>query len=106
MESVPFYLLANGEVSKALFTVPAELADQLIAYPVFCRGSSFTLAIGANVSSEVKLFFHGKDSTASIFLEANFYSPFADEVAEEIAIRLAARIENTSSFSIEDVLEI
>jgi hypothetical protein len=97
---VPFYVLRNGNVSKALFTVPADVVDQLVAYPILCRGSSFTLTIGgAGTKGDT-----GGSNT--IFLEAAFYSPFPDEVAEEIANRLANRIENSGTFRIEDVMEI
>lgn len=106
MEAVPFYVLPNGKVSKALFTVPADVADQLIAYPVLCRGSSFTLTVGADNSSALERSQDTNDGTGSLFLEANFHSPCPDEVAEQIAIRLATRIENSCSFSIADVLEI
>jgi hypothetical protein len=42
----------------------------------------------------------------TIFLEATFYSPYPDEVAEKIANWLASRTENSGTFRIEDVMEI
>jgi hypothetical protein len=87
----------------------------LVAYPILCRGSSFTLKIQMGVGGTSRTLPGGAGGGGSgkqqggsdtVFLESEFYSPYPDEVAEEIAIRLATRIENSGTFRIEDVMEI
>ena len=91
-ESVPYSLLQLDDGrTKALFTVPKELDETLAAHSILCRGSSFDLEIDSE---------NGGGSSSSTFLSTIFYSPHPQEAAQEIAKRLAVRIDHVGSFQI------
>jgi hypothetical protein len=90
-EMVPYFVLnlADGRV-KALFTVPADMANALIVNPVMCRGASFRLEIDV-VSQGRK-----KAVSTTSFLSSEFTSPDPEETALAISQRLAIRIGSPS----------
>ncbi|KAL3937068.1 MAG: hypothetical protein SGBAC_007747 [Bacillariaceae sp.] len=78
---VPFFVLQQEDgQNRALFTVPTSLASSLVIHPILCRGSSFVLEIEKEARAQ------------TTFLSTIFYSPNAEETAQEIATRLAIRI--------------
>jgi hypothetical protein len=111
MESVPYFVLRlenDGNASltchraKVMFTVPAELAVALASYPIVCCGSFFTLELENPMStleaSSPSNKRHNNNPTA--FLTTVLESPRPEETAQDIARRLAIRLENIDSFQI------
>lgn len=72
-------------MARALFTVPADVAVDLVVHPVMCRGSSFVLELEEQ-----------EGSSTTTFLSTVFTSPNPEDTAKEIAERLAIRIGNPS----------
>jgi hypothetical protein len=103
--AVPYHLLQlqDGR-TKALFTVPASIAQSLVVHPVLCRGAAFSLNYTAAVDDIQKSATATADTTAFIFTE--FYSPVPDETAFEISQRLANRVKENASLKISNVLRL
>ena len=89
-DEVPYYVLEleNGH-TKAVFTVPQELAESIMSHPILCRGSSFALQLDA-VSQRV-----GANPTTS-FLCTEYFSPEPEDTASDISRRLAIRVSENS----------
>jgi hypothetical protein len=95
---VPFFLLnLEGDKTKALFTVPSNLAETLIQHPVLCRGAAFDLKLDEEDIPQQQQ----RRSTSSIieqppsstcYLFAIFESPQPEATASAIAERLASRV--------------
>ena len=97
--SIPYFILcldddpempAAERRTKALFTVPKELATQLVAHDILCRGSSFELKIEEDSP-------RNGDTT---FLSTIFQSLQPQQLATELAKRIAIRIDNVDQFQI------
>jgi hypothetical protein len=110
VESVPFFVLRldkDGDASltchraKVMFTVPAELAVALASYPIVCCGSFFTLELENPMSRlEASSPSNKRNSNPTAFLTTVLESPRPEETAQDIARRLAIRLENIDSFQI------
>lgn len=87
---IPYYVLerAGGKETKVLFLVPTALLPRLTIHPILCHGSTFTLVVDENNES-----MDDEDEDAS-FLAVDFESPYPDDLAREIAIRLTNRLED------------
>ena len=82
---VPYYILDQANAnSKVLFLVPSAVVSRLVIHPILCRGSSFVLTVDENNES---------DEDAA-FLAVDFESPYPEDLAREIAIRLTRRLED------------
>ena len=92
---VPFCVTTRvpGNKWRALFLVPIHLVDRLTKYPIVCRGSMFELhqeeIMFGSTSSRTLI----AEGSSTVFLKAEFVSPFPEELALEIAQRLTRRIE-------------
>ena len=91
---IPYYVLerAGGKTAKVLFLVPTALLPRLTIHPILCRGSAFPLTLDENNES-VDDDNYDDDEDAS-FLAVDFESPYPDDLAHEIAIRLTKRLED------------
>jgi hypothetical protein len=102
---IPYYVLerSDGQHTKVLFLVPSALVVRLTKHPILCRGSCFELSVDEN-----NTYHHGSHSLSSSendveeeddeeasFLAVDFESPYPDELAREIAIRLTKRLQDT-----------
>ena len=86
---VPFFLLnLEGGRTKALFTVPSNLALTLIRHPVLCRGAQFDLKLDEGMDQKQA----AKESSSTCFLFTIFESPHPEATAGAIAERLASRV--------------
>lgn len=85
---IPYYVLElpNGHQTKVLFLVPSALVHRLTIHPILCRGSSFTLSLDENNKN-------AQDEDAA-FLVVEFESPYPDDLARAIAVRLTRRVED------------
>jgi hypothetical protein len=82
-ESTPYFVLDLGTSrAKALFSVPSDMALQLILYPILCCGSEFVLEIDDSTSR----------SSDVAFLSCHYESADPDATAKEISKRLAKRV--------------
>jgi hypothetical protein len=82
-KSIPYFVLDLGKFhAKALFSVPSDLALQLILHPILCCGSEFVLEIDASTSR----------SSDIAFLSCHYESADPDATAMEISKRLAKRV--------------
>jgi hypothetical protein len=85
-------------LAKALFAVPHEFAVALTAYPVLCRGSSFVLTLDADAlttkAAKTTTVGKMKQQRDTAFLSTVFESPFPEDTAKEIALRLTVRMEH------------
>jgi hypothetical protein len=103
---IPYYVLerSDGQRTKVLFLVPSALAMRLTKHPILCRGSCFELSVDENntyhhhgshsLSSSENDVEEDDDEEAS-FLAVDFESPYPDDLAREIAIRLTKRLQDT-----------
>ena len=98
-DSVPYFVLClddNPETptaerrTKALFTVPKELAAQLVVHDILCRGASFQLQAEEDSPK------HG----GTAFLSTIFKSPQPQQLALELARRIAIRMDNVDKFQV------
>jgi len=97
-ESVPHFILALDEQddtvpeaerrTKALFTVPKELASQLAMHAILCRGSCFELQVEKQ----------SPRNGGTTFLSTIFKSPQPQALAHELAKRIAIRMDNVDQF--------
>lgn len=96
--ALPFQLidLEDGR-TKALFTVPADLAMSLTAHPILCRGSSFSLLLH-RVDDDSSL----SDDKCILFTE--YFSPVPEETAQDIYARLTIRMTHSDTFVIASML--
>ena len=85
---IPYYVLElpNGRKTKVLFLVPSALVPRLTIHPILCRGSSFSLTMDENNGSI--------DDADGSFLAVDFESPYPEDLAREIAIRLTRRLDD------------
>ena len=98
-DSVPYFILCLDDDpetpvterrTKALFTVPKQLAIQLVAHDILCRGSCFELKIEEDSP-------RNGDTT---FLSTIFQSPQPQHLAMELAKRIAIRMDNVDHFQV------
>ena len=84
--AVPFVVqkLDNNNNAKAIFDVPAHLAEQLVEQPILCCGSCFDLLLLLDTTTT--------GSTSKIYTEYTSMDP--ESTALEIAKRLANRIDD------------
>lgn len=90
--------------TKVLFLVPTALLPRLIIHPILCRGSTFTLTVDESNSSSSNGSHDGRGGNGSMdsdyddedasFLAVDFESPYPNDMAREIAIRLTKRLED------------
>jgi hypothetical protein len=83
--------------TKALFTVPKELANALTVHPVLCCGASFHLEIddAFPVAQPPQMnLSKGKNTTKTTFISTSYDSVDPDSTAEDISQRIATRIVN------------
>ena len=93
---IPFCLSTKTSGKwRALFLVPTYLVDRLTMYPIVCRGSMFELSPEENdyESPLSKYLSVPQEGGITLFLRADFVSPYPHEVALAIAQRLSFRIE-------------
>jgi len=85
---IPYYILElpNGHKTKVLFLVPTALVPRLTIHPILCRGSAFSLIVDENNESS--------DDADTSFLAVDFESPYPEDLAREIAIRLTRRLDD------------
>jgi hypothetical protein len=88
--------------TKALFTVPEDIAPALIIHPILCCGSSFTLLIDDAVPQTQQQRQQPSSSnndtkSQTMFLSTMFDSLFPEDTAQEIAQRLSIRIDNVGA---------
>ena len=87
LELVPYYVLERSDGrTEVLFLVPSALVSRVTVHPILCRGSAFSLRLddkNENIESE--------DGS---FLAVDFQSPYPDDSAREIAIRLTRRLKD------------
>ena len=76
--------------AKALFTVPSDLADILIRYPILCRGGSFDLHIDDTINNDNDD--TNADNNKTCYLSTEYISPEPEQTAQAISERLAIRI--------------
>ena len=82
---IPYYVLERLEgMTRVLFLVPSALVSRLTVHPILCRGSSFSLTVDENNESE----------EGASFLAVDFESPYPEDLAREIAIRLTRRLDD------------
>ncbi|KAL7560063.1 hypothetical protein ACA910_016125 [Epithemia clementina (nom. ined.)] len=92
---VPFCVTTQipGNRWKALFLVPIHLVNRLTKYPIVCRGSMFELRqeeiMFGSTSSQLLI----AEGSRTVFLKAEFVSPYPEELALAIAQRLTKRID-------------
>lgn len=88
---IPYYVLerSGGKTTKVLFLVPSALVPRLILHPILCRGSAFVLTVDDNNDSI--------DEEDASFLTVDFLSPYPEDLAREIAIRLTNRLEDAKA---------
>jgi len=98
-DSVPYFVLALDEDAetplterrtKALFTVPKELAAQLAIHDILCRGSCFKLKVEED----------SPRNGGTTFLSTIFKSPQPQQLALELAKRIAIRMDNVDQFQV------
>jgi hypothetical protein len=107
-KSVPYFVVRvdndtdqgdNNDINSsvpsatALFTVPKALAVTLCAHPILCRDSYFELQIHADAPPP---------SATTRFLSTTFQSPMPQDVAAELARRIAIRLDNVEQFRIDN----
>jgi hypothetical protein len=88
--------------TKALFTVPEDLATALIVHPILCCGSSFYFVMDnffagtqPNIISDDKNTDHRTRTTSkTTFISTTFDSIDPDNTAYDISLRLSIRIQN------------
>jgi hypothetical protein len=98
--------------AKAVFTVPEDLADTLTAHPILCRGGAFELTLDqesqyimmAQTTASTTTNTSRRRGTGTSFLSTEFYSPAPEDTASEISKRLAIRMDNADSFTVETLL--
>jgi hypothetical protein len=81
--------------ARAVFTVPAQFALDLIAYPILCRGTYFYLQIDTAISPTASDMDQGsrqRNSSSTAFLATEFNSPTPRDVAADISLRLSNRL--------------
>ena len=84
---IPYYVLERLDgLTRVLFLVPSALASRLTVHPILCRGSTFVLVIDENNESQ-----HDADAA---FLAVDFESPYPEDLAREIAVRLTRRLDD------------
>lgn len=102
-DRVPYVVLPwDDDQSKAVFSVPEDVAASLIARPILCRGGSFELQVDS-ISQQLAL---GRREGNFQFLSTVFYSPDPNQTALDISRRLAMRIENTDTFLMDNASSI
>jgi len=79
--------------TKAIFTVPKELASQLAVHPILCRGSCFELQVDEQSPKS------GNSKTA--FLSTVFCSPRPQDLALELSKRIAVRMDHMDQFQVK-----
>ena len=118
---VPYFVqtLPDGR-SKAVFTVPEGQLTHLTLHPVLCRGAEFQLQPDAashkllratqpqqyrsttsttgRMSRSSSSHTHQQQQSYGVgFLSTEYYSPEPEATAQQIAVRLASRSEDSSS---------
>jgi hypothetical protein len=91
--------------TKALFTVPEDIAPALIIHPILCCGSSFTLVIDDTIPQtqqqrqqpSIRSSSNNDTKSRTMFLSTMFDSLFPEDTAQEIAQRLSIRIDNVGA---------
>jgi hypothetical protein len=111
---VPYYVLEKSTGhTEVLFLVPTALVPRLMTYPILCHGATFPLrfeddpkrnntATGSDEENNrqggtaTTTTSSTKDrlDTDTTFLAVDFVSPAADDLAQQIAIRLTRRIDD------------
>ena len=87
LELVPYYVLERSDGrTEVLFLVPSALVSRVTVHPILCRGSAFSLRLDDKNENI--------DSEGGSFLAVDFHSPYPDDLAREIAIRLTRRLED------------
>ena len=79
--------------TRAVFTVPKELASQLALHPILCRGSCFELQVDEQSPKS------GNSKTA--FLSTVFCSPRPQDLALELSKRIAVRMDHVDQFQVK-----
>ena len=74
--------------NKAIFTVPKEMAPQLTAHAILCRGSYFVLHVDEQSPRSGR-----SSSSRTAFLSTTFRSPRPQDLALELSRRIAIRMD-------------
>ncbi|KAG7356053.1 hypothetical protein IV203_000739 [Nitzschia inconspicua] len=92
---VPYFVLhlPDGR-SKALFTVPSDLAEVLVLHPIMARGACFELQVDVVSQGRVRTKESFDDSSSTSFLSTEFFSPRPEETAHAISERIGIRMAN------------
>ena len=100
IENVPYFVLPleDGR-AKAIFTVPEELAQSLIAHPILCRGSSFALQVDEASRRIMVAAQQQQSSHRTSFLSTEFYSHDPQDTALDISRRIAIRLDHCNDDS-------
>ena len=90
---IPYYVLermVDHGLTRVLFLVPSALAARLTVHPILCRGSAFWLSIDENNNES-------QEQDDASFLAVDFESPYPEDLAREIAVRLTRRLDDARS---------
>lgn len=89
---IPYYILERLDgLTRVLFLVPAALVGRLTVHPILCRGSTFVLVMDENSNNQQQQQFDDDDAA---FLAVDFESPYPEDLAREIALRLTRRLDD------------
>lgn len=96
---IPYYVLERLDgITRVLFLVPSELATRCTVHPILCRGSAFSLYLDENNTTNDNnndtITHDNDDEDSSSFLAVDFTSPYPEDLAREIAIRLTRRLDD------------